>query len=60
MLVLDGCVRLQHVEPEALSKSLESFSFDGFGQASRWKNLLQMPEKELRRSACLISLEGCA
>lgn len=69
VLILDGCDGLQHVERNTVSASLESFSFDGFGPASRWKNSLQIPEKEARPSApdnqelakvSKISLKGCA
>jgi hypothetical protein len=69
VLILDGCDGLQHVEPDAISTSLESFSFDGFGRASRWKSSLHIPEKGVRPSSrdsyelpkvSKISLEGCA
>ncbi|KAM0919386.1 hypothetical protein ACQ4PT_008290 [Festuca glaucescens] len=70
VLILDGCDGLQHVKPDAVSASLESFSFDGFGRASRWKHSLQIvPEKTVRSSSrdnqelvkvSKISLEGCA
>ncbi|KQJ94995.1 uncharacterized protein LOC104583537 isoform X2 [Brachypodium distachyon] len=67
VLILDDCDGLLHVEPDAVPTSLESFSFDGFGRASKWKNSLQIPEKKLRPVACdkeelpkvsKISLEG--
>lgn len=69
VLILDGCDGLQHVKPDVMSTSLESFSFDGYGKASRWKNSMQIPEKEVRPSSrynqelpkvSKISLEGCA
>uniref|UniRef100_A0A8I6YL74 Disease resistance protein At4g27190-like leucine-rich repeats domain-containing protein n=1 Tax=Hordeum vulgare subsp. vulgare TaxID=112509 RepID=A0A8I6YL74_HORVV len=68
VLILDGCAGLKQVESAALPKSLESFSFDGFGRASKWKNSLHMPEKQVRPSVhankvppkvSKISLEGC-
>uniref|UniRef100_A0ACD5WSZ5 Uncharacterized protein n=1 Tax=Avena sativa TaxID=4498 RepID=A0ACD5WSZ5_AVESA len=70
VLIVDGCSRLQQVEPGTLPKSLESFSFDGLGQAFRWKNSVQMPENKFRRCRFLpfykntpnvskISLQGC-
>uniref|UniRef100_A0ACD5XYB5 Uncharacterized protein n=1 Tax=Avena sativa TaxID=4498 RepID=A0ACD5XYB5_AVESA len=68
VLIVDGCAGLQQVEPDTLPKSLESFSFDGFGRASRWKNSLHMPEKKARPNihanqeppkVYKISLEGC-
>ncbi|PNT66597.1 hypothetical protein BRADI_3g14540v3 [Brachypodium distachyon] len=69
VLILDGCNGLQHVEPDTVSASLESCSFDGFGPASRWMSSLQIPEMKVRPSAhdnqelpkvSKISLEGCA
>uniref|UniRef100_A0ACD5Z8N7 Uncharacterized protein n=2 Tax=Avena sativa TaxID=4498 RepID=A0ACD5Z8N7_AVESA len=68
VLILDGCTGLQQVEPDTLPKSLESFSFDGFGRASRWRNSMHMPEKKVRPSGhankepprvSKISLQGC-
>uniref|UniRef100_A0A0E0JJK7 Disease resistance protein At4g27190-like leucine-rich repeats domain-containing protein n=1 Tax=Oryza punctata TaxID=4537 RepID=A0A0E0JJK7_ORYPU len=67
VLILDGCVGLEVVEPNTLPGSLESFSFDGFGPASRWKHSLKMPQKQARPNKYIIqehtcaniSLEGC-
>ncbi|KAI4977299.1 hypothetical protein ZWY2020_057211 [Hordeum vulgare] len=68
VLILDGCAGLKQVESAALPKSLESFSFDGFGRASKWKNSLHMRENQVRPSVQAnkvhtkvykISLEGC-
>uniref|UniRef100_J3L0I7 Disease resistance protein At4g27190-like leucine-rich repeats domain-containing protein n=1 Tax=Oryza brachyantha TaxID=4533 RepID=J3L0I7_ORYBR len=69
VLILDGCIGLEVVEPSTLPISLESFSFDGFGPASRWKHSLRMPDNETRPNSdnnqghpsaiSKISLEGC-
>uniref|UniRef100_A0A0D3EPK6 Disease resistance protein At4g27190-like leucine-rich repeats domain-containing protein n=1 Tax=Oryza barthii TaxID=65489 RepID=A0A0D3EPK6_9ORYZ len=65
VLILDGCVGLEVVEPNTLPRSLESFSFDGFGPASRSEE----EEEEARPNTYInqehtcviskISLEGC-
>ncbi|KAM0919385.1 hypothetical protein ACQ4PT_008289 [Festuca glaucescens] len=69
VLILDGCDGLQHVEADTVSASLESFSFDGFGRASRLMNSVLIAEKEVRPSSrdnqelpkvSKISLDGCA
>jgi hypothetical protein len=68
VLILDGCKGLKNVEPDSISTSLESFSFDGFGRAFRWKHSLHILEKEVRHTSphnhyppkvSKISLEGC-
>nr|CAB3491013.1 unnamed protein product [Digitaria exilis] len=38
-LILDGCVLLEHVGPEGLPPSLESFSFDSGSDATRISNI---------------------
>ncbi|CAL4976426.1 unnamed protein product [Urochloa decumbens] len=69
VLILDGCDGLRNVESHALPSSLESFSFDGFGPALKWKHLLEIPRKEARPSVRItqktpivskISLNGLA
>ncbi|BAS72432.1 Os01g0518651 [Oryza sativa Japonica Group] len=67
VLILDGCVGLEVVEPNTLPRSLESFSFDGFGPASRSEE--EEEEEEARPNTYInqehtcvisnISLEGC-
>ncbi|KQK02371.1 uncharacterized protein LOC100836941 [Brachypodium distachyon] len=69
MLVLDGCDGLENVAaPSRLPPSLKSFSFDGYGPASQWKQN-ELPQKQFRPSRrtdnkdiriSQISLEGCA
>ncbi|KAK1670519.1 hypothetical protein QYE76_058678 [Lolium multiflorum] len=70
MLVLDGCSSLEHVALEGAPPLLESFSFDGYGQAKRWTHPIQLPKVELRPKSRTrlvqeakvrrISLKGCA
>uniref|UniRef100_A0A8I6W8V4 Uncharacterized protein n=1 Tax=Hordeum vulgare subsp. vulgare TaxID=112509 RepID=A0A8I6W8V4_HORVV len=50
ILVLDGCVGLQHVGPNGLPPSLESFSFDARARGDQNKE----------PKICNISLAGCA
>ncbi|XP_052162279.1 uncharacterized protein LOC127779513 [Oryza glaberrima] len=69
VLILDGCVGLEVVEPNTLPRSLESFSFDGFGLASKQIHKSRLPEEEARPNTYInqehtcviskISLEGC-
>jgi hypothetical protein len=69
MLVLDGCSSLEHVALEGAPPLLESFSFDGYGQAKRWTHPIQLPKVELRPKSQThlvqeakvrrISLKGC-
>ncbi|PNT69842.1 uncharacterized protein LOC100842428 [Brachypodium distachyon] len=69
ILVLDGCDGLENVDaPSHVPPSIKSFSFDGYGPASKWTQTVELPPKQFRPSSrtdnketriSKISLEGC-
>ncbi|KAM0850425.1 hypothetical protein ACQ4PT_053093 [Festuca glaucescens] len=70
MLILDGCNGLENIVALGrISPSLRSFSFDGYGPASRRTPTVELPSKHFRPSTAKdnkdirtskISLQGCA
>lgn len=71
MLILDGCDGLENVAvPDGLPSSLRSFSFDGYGPATKWTSSSKLPQEfsgprrshdpDKRDAKTLkISLQGC-
>jgi len=71
MLILDGCDELENVVvPDGLPSSLRSFSFDGYGPATRWTSSFKLPLKSSEQKhncdadtsavkTSKISLQGC-
>jgi hypothetical protein len=71
MLILDGCDGLENVVvPDGLPSSLRSFSFDGYGPATRWTSSFELPPKGSKQKhnsdadtsavkTTKISLQGC-
>nr|CDM80185.1 unnamed protein product [Triticum aestivum] len=66
LIVLDGCNELESVG--GLPPSLESFSFNGYGAASKWTQAIELPLEQFRPSSTIdnkdirvskISLAGC-
>ena len=46
MLILDGCDGLENVSvPDGLPSSLRSFSFDGYGPATKWTSSFKLPQE---------------
>ncbi|KAG2572163.1 hypothetical protein PVAP13_7KG152000 [Panicum virgatum] len=46
MLILDGCDGLKNVAvPDGLPSSLRSFSFDGYGPATKWTSSFKLPQE---------------
>ncbi|XP_062227387.1 uncharacterized protein LOC133925489 [Phragmites australis] len=72
VLILDGCDGLENVVlPSGFPSSLKSFSFDGYGSASHWKSIVDLPPDSSRPKrpsdankrgiveTLKISLQGC-
>ncbi|XP_039772907.1 uncharacterized protein LOC120641020 isoform X2 [Panicum virgatum] len=71
MLILDGCDGLENVAvPDGLPSSLRSFSFDGYGPATKWMSSFKLPQEfsepkqphdadKRDAKTSKISLQGC-
>ncbi|KAF0893810.1 hypothetical protein E2562_029696 [Oryza meyeriana var. granulata] len=66
-LILDGCGGPENIVSDGLPLSLRSFSFDGYGPASKWTSTVELPTRDLRPDGHIekhiktstISLKGC-
>ncbi|XP_015691794.2 uncharacterized protein LOC102717704 [Oryza brachyantha] len=68
VLILDGCDGLGNIVSDGLPHSLTSLSFDGYGPATNWTSIVELPTRDLRPSSVnikkhiktsTISLKGC-
>ncbi|TVU14487.1 hypothetical protein EJB05_37958, partial [Eragrostis curvula] len=71
VLIVDDCDGLEDVVSDRLPSSLRLFSFDGYGPASHWTSLVELPQKNSRLESASdankkdtvkiskISLQGC-